>query len=35
MSAEPRGLMSGRSALKPRAKYFQRRYIDPPVWRLR
>jgi len=30
MSAEPRGLMRGRSALKPRAKYFQRRNMDPP-----
>jgi hypothetical protein len=28
MSAEPRGLMRGRSALKPRAKYFQRRNMN-------
>src|SRR5258707_9665154 len=31
MSAEPRGLTRGRSALKPRAKYFQRRNMDSPV----
>jgi hypothetical protein len=28
MSAEPRGLMSGRSALNPKAKYFQSRNME-------